>query len=402
MASNGVVLKGPKTPYWTCPHCTCSVNWASRLACMDCSRSANGKQRRKAEEAAAQWSAAPRPRAANGPGGRWAGGPPRGHGDMVATLRAELAAAKAVIAKGPTAALRAEMAAGLKAEEPEEEASNENIERLAKAADAMLANYGAEDPVTIKVQRDLTEARKKRDSAKPLRAQIVAAEKRVDRKQKAVEHATTKAQELKDEVLEAQNKAEEAAKAQEVAQDELHALEAELQALRLKAVQEGKKGEEADAASAPPLGAAWLASLPQAVLSDPALATELAAVQQAELAMQKIKQAAATAAAAAIPVGGLPPQPAAPAAASSADKRGVLDSGLTDNDVGMGFDDEDEQELEALINTAMADDGLLDPAADDPKDKGMDRAKAAELRRKALRDSLQALVVKKRQKKTHG
>jgi hypothetical protein len=120
---------------------------------------------------------------------------------------------------------------------------------LARAAEAMEKAFGADSPEARAVQRKLAQARRERDGAKPLRTQILAAERKIGRKRRATDAAEQHHKDLEAAVAAAKRKAEEARLAHEALRGELRAMEDELRDLQLRVV-------SGDACQMPPPGAA--------------------------------------------------------------------------------------------------------------------------------------------------
>ena len=148
---------------------------------------------------------------------------------------------------------------------------------LVRAAEAMEKAFGAESPEARAVQHKLLEARSDRDCTKPLRTQILTAERKIAKKKKSADAARQHCKDMEASVAAARRKAEEARRAQDTLQEELQSMETELRDLQLRVVSGGASQEPPPSATdeAVRAGLQW-PLLPQAVRDLPEVQTVLA------------------------------------------------------------------------------------------------------------------------------
>ena len=79
---------------------------------------------------------------------------------------------------------------------------------LVRAAEAMEKAFGAESPEARAVQHKLVEARRDRGGAKPLRTQILAAEREIAKKKKSADAAKQHCKDMEASVAAAKRKAQ--------------------------------------------------------------------------------------------------------------------------------------------------------------------------------------------------
>jgi len=259
-------------------------------------------------------------------------------------------------------------------DDADDEASTVELEHLARAAEAMQKALGAEAPETKAVLQRLQDERKKRDVAKPLRTQILAMERKVDKKKKATAAAAKHAKDLDESIEEAKKRAAEAKQSLEAVQDELQGLEAELQALRLKALDGPVGPDHGPIASA----AGWMATLPKELQESPEYEGDREALRKAEAAMRRL-QALAIAAAP-------PPMQGGEAPAASQPLQAAASQGYPPQlpDEEMELNDEESGELDRILQEAM---GQSASRGDDAGDEAAALARAratAELRSKLV------------------
>ena len=140
------------------------------------------------------------------------------------------------------------------------------------------------------MQHKLVEARRDRDGAKPLRTQILAAEREIAKKKKSADAAKQHCKDMEASVAAARRKAEEARRAQETLQEELQCMETELRDPQLRVVSGGASQEPPPSAAddAARAGFQW-PLLPQAVRDLPEVQAALA---EAAGAIRRIAAAA--------------------------------------------------------------------------------------------------------------
>jgi len=77
-----------------------------------------------------------------------------------------------------------------------EEGGLSEVEQLVVAVEALERAVGADAPMACALRDKLAEARRRRDDAKPLRSQVLALERKMDKRRKAAVAASARAGEL--------------------------------------------------------------------------------------------------------------------------------------------------------------------------------------------------------------
>ena len=121
-------------------------------------------------------------------------------------------------------------------EEAPEDGAKRDPEEIKRLMDAHVATFGEEHPISKLYAEELEAAKKARAADKPLRALVSAAERKVEKKQKALEAAEKRHQEL-------QKEAEKAAKAMEELKVAVASAETELKEVLLKDLQSSGSAE---------------------------------------------------------------------------------------------------------------------------------------------------------------
>ena len=202
------VLNGPKMPHWGCS-CGEAENWASRLQCRGCGKSAPGRVAAAAKEAAK----VPQPQH-RGPKGAWAKGPPVP--DEVAKLRKEVAGLKLQLKQNQTTEVDD------KVEDPEDEASTRR-EKIQKELDSLKAVLGSEHPEVQARITQLDELQRQR----PLGTRLLAAQRKIAKTEKKLEQKRQSVAEVSKDIEEFQQKLKDLQGESEAMQKELDSQKAD-------------------------------------------------------------------------------------------------------------------------------------------------------------------------------
>ncbi|CAK0864358.1 unnamed protein product, partial [Prorocentrum cordatum] len=159
------VLPGPTRPFWGCPSCGASANYASRIRCR-CGRPAPQSVADKARKAAKQMEAGGPSHAPGAAGGRrragsaWAAGPPGSVDGGIARELAEL--------KRKYAALQKSKAVPTPEPAPPPDPLDLEVQRWEGiVAQFAKSGLGADVPSRVSAEQSLAAARKARNDAKP-------------------------------------------------------------------------------------------------------------------------------------------------------------------------------------------------------------------------------------------
>ena len=242
------VLLGPTTPWWPCPKCGRTNNFASRVVCT-CGKPAPPEVRAAAyaADAVARTQGAIDPIPNRGKGGAGASyrdvaakQPSAAQQQQAANTKAleerlkKMEKALAEQAKGQAPAAPKEKDASVAGAAAADEEKPIDLTKLHAAVTTMEEAFGKESPAYKLALQEWDEARKQKLESKPLGLQVRTLEDRARKKAAALEHAAEASKKAKAACMEALRAAKECATKEAECRTEKEALDKEVEEMRRK------------------------------------------------------------------------------------------------------------------------------------------------------------------------